>query len=90
MSELLERLQSHSCDDNVDGGLLMEAAEEIERLQAENTAYRNALTPSALTKAAYMGEFTFVHGEDKVYVPWTVIKDIMREIRVAAEAGGEG
>ena len=56
-----------------------------------------ALTPSGDTKAAYMGEFSFIimqaqedeHGEaiecpSKVYVPWTTIKEIMAAIRSRA------
>ncbi len=53
-----------------------------------------ALTPSAATKAAYIGEFHFLideQGEDamcevtrKVAVPWTTIKEIMAAIRERA------
>lgn len=65
---------------------LSEAAalrEEIERL-------REALTPSADTKAAYMGEFSFreemFDAETEAYldvrrvVPWITIKEIMKAI----------
>lgn len=61
-----------------------------------------ALTPSAETKAAYIGEFTFTSeiadsdGEPldvKHYVPWTTIKEIMKAIReraaLAEAQGGE-
>ena len=60
---------------------------------------REALTPSAETKAAYMGEFavevseTDDSGEEfdrKIYVPWTVIKQIMAAIRKQAFANREG
>ncbi len=49
-----------------------------------------ALTPSADTKAEYMGEFSFTVGHydeegdevfAKTYVPWTTIKEIMKAIR---------
>ena len=58
-------------------------AGEVERL-------REALTPSAETKAAYMGEFTMPFpcldesGEEVMAhpnVPWTTIKEIMKAIR---------
>jgi hypothetical protein len=58
------------------------ANEEIERLEG-------ALTPSAETKAAYMGEFTMRfseiddEGEEcmrSINVPWPTIKSIMRAI----------
>ena len=62
--------------------LCVEAADEIERLQA-------ALTPNADTQAAYMGEFQFglpvidKDGDEfmrSVNVPWTTIKKIMERI----------
>lgn len=52
-------------------------------------AYREALTPSADTKAAYIGEFSFnvpqiLENEEErgvsVYVPWTTTKEIMAAI----------
>lgn len=50
-----------------------------------------ALTPSAETKAAYMGEFEFTipDGPENrtVTVPWTTIKDIMAAIRTRATEG---
>lgn len=58
--------------------------DEIERLKA-------ALTPSAETKAAYMGEFYFdEHNDDgatTVIVPWTTIKEIMSAIFTYAGFG---
>jgi hypothetical protein len=64
-----------------------EAAAYIEMLE-------EALTPSAATKAAYIGEFSFSideQGDDqmcevtrKVDVPWTTIKEIMAAIRERA------
>ena len=68
--------------------LLREKDAEIERLRA-------ALTPSAETKAAYMGEFTIPlpdRDEDgnevmrSINMPWTTIKEIMAAIRAYAEA----
>lgn len=59
---------------------------ENERLRAENERMRGALTPSAGTKAAYMGEFEFglcdgEYGSFTATVPWTTIKEIMAAIR---------
>jgi hypothetical protein len=57
--------------------------------------YREALTPSAETKAAYIGEFSFkvelAHprlGSEfrSIDVPWTTIKEIMAAIRARARA----
>lgn len=55
-----------------------------------------ALTPSAATKAAYIGEFSFTIDEQgdgqmcevsrKVDVPWTVIKQIMAAIQDRARS----
>lgn len=58
-----------------------DAAERVER-------YERALTPSAETKATYIGEFGFtveLAGEDGPFnqdfqVPWTTIKEIMKAI----------
>jgi hypothetical protein len=56
--------------------------------------YIKALTPSAETKAEYIGEFKFdqLHEYDDgyqvmepVYVPWTTIKEIMKAIKSYAE-----
>ena len=53
-------------------------AAEIKRL-------REALTPGAETKAAYMGEFQFRLDDcPTVNVPWTTIKQIMAAIRARA------
>lgn len=60
---------------------------KIERMQ-------EALTPSASTKADYIGEFSFdvddrdEDGEEcsrNVVVPWTTVKEIMGAIRARAE-----
>ena len=72
--------------------------DRIAALEAENARLREALTPSADTKAAYIGEFWFSirvwdeKGDDRdqrVCVPWTAIKEIMAKIkaRAALEAG---
>lgn len=52
-----------------------------ERLEA-------ALTPSAGTKYAYMGEFVMegLGDGEKVMVPWATIKEIMKAIRSYADA----
>lgn len=60
---------------------------------AVNAELVEALTPSGATKAAYHGEFSFSlrrfdeFGEEyseKVYVPWTTVKEIMAAIRERA------
>jgi hypothetical protein len=57
--------------------------------------YRAALTPSAETKRAYIGEFRFIFtildegGEEVVFtpnVPWTTIKEIMTAINSYAQS----
>lgn len=69
----------------------------ISQLQAEIARYREALTPSATTKAAYIGEFHFniedrdEDGEEclrSITVPWTTVKDIMKAIAARATLGG--
>jgi len=59
----------------------------------ESNSLREALTPSAETKAAYMSEVMCdhfpsceAHGH---YVPWTTIKDVMAMISKRALTGGE-
>lgn len=63
-------------------GKIAALRERCERLE-------EALTPSGDTKAAYMGEFSFGltrmdeagdEYSEKVYVPWTTIKEIMAAI----------
>ena len=58
-------------------------------------ALEEALTPSAETKFAYMGEFEFPvlyvdeNGDEVTYeeaVPWVTIKEIMKAIKQRAEA----
>lgn len=62
-------------------------------LEQRYEALTNATTPSAETKGAYIGEFSFViqemdeDGEErprKVTVPWTTVKEIMAAIRTEA------
>jgi hypothetical protein len=74
------------------------AEAERDALRAENERLKGALTPSAETKAAYMGEFTVRlpevddNGEEymrSVNVPWITIKRIMKAIHKQALAGGE-
>lgn len=88
MSEVIGRVWA-------EGGL-----KEVTRLTAERDAalaevqrLREALTPSAETKAAYIGEFSFQFptwsesGEEVVMtptVPWVTIKGIMAAIRARA------
>lgn len=60
-------------------------------LRGEIARLRDALTPSAETKAAYMGEFRFQFDEFTPNVPWTTIKEIMAAIlRQALEAKTDG
>lgn len=70
--------------------------ETIIDLIEENRALREALTPSAETKAAYISEVVFetISDDDedglpvpvKRYVHWTAIKELMTLIRKRAEA----
>ena len=71
-------------------------AEKAEALERENAKTREALTPSADTKAAYMGEFSIPlsiqdeEGNDVMLrpnVPWTTIKEIMKAICARAALG---
>ena len=57
----------------------------LSRLAAKEGRYIEALTPSAKTEAAYIGEFTCGHCDH--YVPWITIKEIMAAIRERAECG---
>jgi len=77
-----------------DQGQVIDAYEAKELAEAKLEKWEEATTPSADTKKAYMGEFTFsidlyLPGGDsdlmQVTVPWKVIKDIMREISARAE-----
>lgn len=74
--------------------------EKCEALERRCERLREALTPSAETKAAYMGEFSWTewlpdeNGTEQgheMLVPWTTIKEIMAAIReCAALEGDEG
>lgn len=73
----------------------------VTALEGENKTLREALTPSADTKAEYIGEFSFDHEiydlekdcpiSTRIMVPWTTIKEIMAAIlrRAAAARGKE-
>ncbi len=70
------------------------ATHDVPRLLAEVKKLRSALTPSAETKAAFIGEFQFAIDSDMddsmVTVPWTTVKEIMAAIRaLAARDEGE-
>jgi hypothetical protein len=66
----------------------------IEPVMEENERLREALTPSADTKAAYIGEFSFSfpigfdddgHDVHRIAtVPWCTIKEIMAAIQARA------
>lgn len=67
-------------------------------LKVERDRLLEALTPSEFTKAAYMGEFSFSatetadNGEQDtwiVFLPWTIVKEIMSAIRARAALAGE-
>jgi chromosome segregation ATPase len=72
---------------------------EAERAEAEIDRLREALTPSAETKAAYMSEFSVPfpdvdeNGEEyirRTNVPWVTIKEIMKAISARAALAGAG
>ena len=74
-------------------GQLSWSVARIAELEAERDRMREALTPSADTKAAYMSEFEMavtrsLPGGDtdyrRVSVPWTAIKEIMAAISARA------
>lgn len=75
----------------------LELAQFLDRIRTEARAEADrlieALTPSAETKGAYIGEFSFpIHDTDedgeevlrKITVPWTTVKEIMAAIRKRA------
>lgn len=84
--------------------LLAEAAAALAAAEAERDALRaalertrEALTPSSVTKGAYMGEFRFwvpvmdEEGEEAelfIDTPWDTIKQIMAAISARAALGG--
>lgn len=62
---------------------LQSSAEEIGRLRAELDRLVEALTPSAYTKADYIGRFKFrsqLRADTDQSVPWTAVKEIMAAI----------
>lgn len=70
----------------------------IERQRVENERLTEALTPSAATKEAYIGEFNVPYpvidenGDEimqHINVPWTTIKEIMAAIRARQALTGE-
>jgi hypothetical protein len=70
----------------------------IDKVESENKRMREALEPSAETKAAYIGEFSIpVHLTDddgcgivfQANIPWTTIKEIMAAIKARAALGKE-
>jgi len=78
---------------NFYAGRYAERCSDVLVLKAAAKEMREALTPSAETKAAYMGEFEFAfefQDEDgydhtaNICVPWTTIKEIMAAIRARA------
>jgi hypothetical protein len=82
------KLSNANCDRM--SSLAIDNARDMLALRAEIDRLTEALTPSADTKAAYMGEFYWeeVYMDDdghdvvrKIPVPWTVIKQIMAAIR---------
>lgn len=87
----LERERDQALDH---AAMIMEACEATEAQLAKAV---EALTPSGETKAAYIGEFSFmidevvtsddgdeVENRREVTVPWTTVKEIMAAIRARA------
>ena len=58
----------------------------IEEQRRRIKALEEALTPSAGTKYAFLGEFRQAVGSRKVTIEWTTIKEIMQAIRDHADA----
>lgn len=79
------------CDGAIDDAAFIAASRlALPELCREVLRLREALTPSAATKTAYIGEFSW---SDDCYggsvtrtVPWTTVKEIMAAIRKRAEA----
>lgn len=64
---------------------------EISTLRARVASLEEALTASAETKYAYIGEFEFkCHCGNPINVPWTTIKEIMAMIRARAALKEQG
>lgn len=73
----------------------MSDSEEIKKLKLKIEAWEDATTPSGRTKHLHIGEYSFeleTMDEDgepfsqKITVPWTTVKDIMKAIRADYEA----
>jgi hypothetical protein len=58
----------------------------IEEQRRRIKALEEALTPSAGTKYAFLGEFRQARGSRKVTIEWTTIKESMQAIRDHADA----
>jgi hypothetical protein len=90
--DVRDLVSSFGADDGYSGyAIVKESA--LESAQAEIARLTTALTASAETKAAYIGEFSFTvidrdeDGEEvprKVLVPWTTTKEIMAAILARA------
>jgi hypothetical protein len=73
--------------DNYRAGLMAHGYRAGQAASAERIkALEGALTPSAGTKYAYLGEFRQARGSRKVTIEWTTIKEIMQAIRDHADA----
>ena len=59
---------------------------DLALILASHDALEEALTPSAGTKYALLGEFRQAVGSRKVTIEWTTIKEIMQAIRDHADA----
>jgi len=81
---------------------LQSAEAKLSAALSQAAALREALTPSAETKAAYIGKFSFLQealdGDgfeimETITIPWTTIKEIMKAISaratLAAPEGGK-
>ncbi len=96
---LVEARSSHRQASLVRARDVLSVMGDHHKAQAERiAALEAALTPSAETKAAYTGEFTFIvlesHEDDdgdqvdyerEFTVPWDTLKDIMTAIRARAD-----
>ena len=100
LSDFADRASTEMAALYADRGRL--ASDKLQ-LQAQVERLSEALTPSGDTKAAYHGEFSFIikqaqEDEDgeaievdqRVYVPWTTVKEIMAAIRARAALTTKG
>jgi hypothetical protein len=95
VADMAEKAELLSDANRKANGMIGSYADEAKTLADENARLRAALTPSAETKAAYIGEFRFnlpvvnEEGDEIVLtpnVPWTTIKQIMAAIRAYAQS----